>query len=309
MTNNRAVTGYMHPEYAQSLAEFGIPRELPTCKGWILQRQIPGFLYYDGMGCYPLFSCQDWTQLLVDLEDIGTNLISLSMVTDPFGEYDVAYLRRCFRDKVLPFKDHFVIDLRREMNTYVSDHHRRNARRGCKHVCVELCEDPEKRGSEWISLYSALIGKHNIAGLAALSPVALKKQLEVPGMVMFRATYGEATVGMILWYVQESRGYYHLGAYSDTGYELRASFALFWYAIEYFATAGIQWLDLGAGAGIRNSSAEDGLARFKRGWSTGTRTAYFCGRIFDRTRYLEVTRNKGALSSDYFPTYRSGEFA
>jgi hypothetical protein len=56
MTNNQAVTGYMHPQYARSLAEFGIPRKLPRCRGWILQRQIPDFPHYDGMGCYPFLS-------------------------------------------------------------------------------------------------------------------------------------------------------------------------------------------------------------------------------------------------------------
>ena len=88
------------------------------------------------------------------------------------------------------------------------------------------------------------------------------------------------------------------GAYSDTGYELRASFALFWVAIEYFAATDLQWLNLGAGAGVRNS--KDGLTRFKRGWSNGTRTAYFCGRIFDRAKYLKVTRSKGLSRATIF---------
>ena len=140
---NQAVTGYMHPQYAHSLAEFGLPRELPRSRGWILQRQIPDFSYYDGMGCYPLFACQDWAQLSNDLDQLGRDLIALSIVTDPFGEYDGAYLRRCFQDVVLRFKEHFVVDLSREMKAYVSDHHRRNARRGLKNVSVELCERPE----------------------------------------------------------------------------------------------------------------------------------------------------------------------
>jgi hypothetical protein len=99
MTKNQAVTDYMHPQYARSLAEFGIPRELPKCRGWILQRQIPGFPYYDGMGCYPLFSCQDWAQLFADLQTLSTELISQSVVTDPFGDFDAAYLRECFGDR------------------------------------------------------------------------------------------------------------------------------------------------------------------------------------------------------------------
>jgi len=124
---------------------------------------------------------------------------------------------------------------------------------------------------------------------------------------MFRAVHEERTVGMLLWYIQEEVGYYHLGAYSPVGYNLRASFALFWFAIEYFATNGLRWLNLGAGAGVRGDGM-DGLSRFKHGWSTGTQTAYFCGRIFDRARYLEIVRVKGISTTDYFPAYRKDEF-
>ena len=84
------MTGYMHPGYVESLKEFGTPRALPRCRGWILERQIPGYPYHDAMGCYPLFACQDWSQLHLDLEEVGSELVSLALVTDPFGEYDEA---------------------------------------------------------------------------------------------------------------------------------------------------------------------------------------------------------------------------
>jgi hypothetical protein len=80
------VTGYLHPLYAESLSEFGTPYELARCRGWILKRQIPGFSYYDAMGCYPLFPCQDWSKLSGDLEELGDQLVCLSVVTDPFGD-------------------------------------------------------------------------------------------------------------------------------------------------------------------------------------------------------------------------------
>jgi hypothetical protein len=69
----------------------------------------------------------------------------------------------------------------------------------------------------------------------------------------------------------------------------------------------IRWIDLGAGAGT-NSNAEDGLTKFKRGWTTRTRTKYFCGRVFDRSEYSRLTRIKGAEGASYFPAYRAGEF-
>ena len=83
------VNGYLHPGYAESLAEFGTPRELLRCGGWVLERQIPDFSYSDGMGCYPLFCCSDWSQLHKDLQDID-DLVALALVTDPFGSYTPA---------------------------------------------------------------------------------------------------------------------------------------------------------------------------------------------------------------------------
>jgi len=41
------LTGYAHPTYAQSLAEFGTPLELSRCGGWILVREILRFCYRD----------------------------------------------------------------------------------------------------------------------------------------------------------------------------------------------------------------------------------------------------------------------
>ena len=258
------------------------------------------------MGCYPLFVCQDWSQIYADLKDIGDELVTLSVVTDPFGQYETTYLRRCFRDVVLPFKEHFIVDLRRPMDTFVCKHHRRYARNACQRLYIEKCEDPIKFVAEWAQLYSSLIKRHNIKGMLAFSRLTFVKQLKVPGIVVFRAVHEEETLGMLLWYVQEEVGYYHLGAYSTLGYDLRASFALFWFAIEYFAACGLRWLNLGAGAGARND-ATDGLSRFKRGWSTGTRAVYFCGHIFDHARYLEIMKTNRIPATHYFPAYRQGE--
>jgi Acetyltransferase (GNAT) domain len=299
------VTGYLHREYAESLDTFGTPSELPGSKGWILERSIPGFDYYDAMGCYPLFFCQNWSLLKADLEEIEERLVSLSVVTDPFGDYDEAYLGQCFPDVVIPFKQHFVVDLSRPLDTFVHSHHRRNARKALKDLRVERGTNPADFLDDWISLYQTLIERHNIDGIAAFSIEAFARQFNVPGIVVFRAVYNDTTVGMLLWYVQSNRAYYHLGAYSARGYELGASFALFDYAIRYFAEHELEWLNLGAGAGL---SGESGLDRFKGGWSTGVRPAYFCGRILDVAKYAEILRVRRLPPTKYFPAYRVGEF-
>ena len=300
------MTGYKHPGYASSLAEFGKPLELPKCGGWILKRDIPGTSYFDAMGCYPLFLCDDWAQLVVDIQNLMGHLISITLVTDPFGNYNLSMLEDCFQDMVKPFKQHYVVDLDLPILNFVSDHHRRNARKALQNVAVELCPEPLNYIDEWVYLYSQLIEKHQIRGILRFSREVFTKQCVVPGIVMLRAIYNGVTVGMVLWYVVGERSYYHLGAYSPIGYELKASFALFWRAVEYFV-GKVRWLNLGAGSGL-DSNVNNGLSRFKRGWSTGTRTAYICGQILDPTQYSNIIKSKHIRETDYFPAYRLGEF-
>ena len=301
-------TGYLHPDYCASLSEFGRPRLLPECGGWVLERQIPNSQHIDAMGCYPLFLCQDWSHLQHDLESIGGGLVSVTLVIDPLAECDHELLRRCFPDLFEPFKQHFVVDLTRKPETFIHPHHRRNARKAEREMQVERCERPIDFLQDWVGLYAELIGRHNILGIPAFSPAAFAKQLAVPGIVMFRATQDGALLGMVLWYRQGNRAYYHLGAYNAKGYELGASFALFDLAINYFADSGTEWLNLGSSAGIA-PAATDGLGRFKQGWSTGVRTAYLCGRILDLPKYAELLEAPGISSIKYFPAYRAGEFS
>ena len=83
---------------------------------------------------------------------------------------------------------------------------------------------------------------------------------------------------------------------------------MFWRAIEHFRESGdVDWLQLGAGAGL-DPQSDDGLTRFKRGWATGSKTAYLCGRIFDREAYAALVQARGVSATDYFPAYRQGEF-
>lgn len=299
-------TGYTHPAYAGSLAEIGEPRRLPASAGWLLVRAIPGSPWRDGLGPYPLFACRDWSRLGDDLEALAGELVAVCLVTDPFAEADEAGLRRAFPDLARRFKEHFVVDLARPA---VSAHHRRNLRRALSAVDaveVERCAEPRRHLDEWCALYGALVERHGIHGIPAFSRAAFAAQLEVPGLVALRAVRGGETVAMTLWFEQEGRAYYHLGAASPEGYRAGASFALFAAAIARFREAGLEWLDLGAGAGAHGPGSA-GLARFKRGWATGTRPAWLCGRVLDRERYRELVAARGGVANGWFPAYRQGE--
>jgi len=300
------MTGYMHPDYAKSLAEFGTPRELPQCGGWILERKIKGFAAYDAMGCYPLFCCNDWSKLRADLDELESDLVSLSIVPDPFGSYDSNVLKECFKNVVIHFKDAFIVDLHLPINTIVSKNRRKKSRKALKNVSVEVCRRPWEHVEEWLNLYDTLIKRHNIFGIRKFSRMAFKLQLTIPDTVMLRALHKGNPVGATLWYIQGNVAYGHLAAFNSTGYDLLSSYALDWYAIEYFKYK-VRWLYFGPGSGVQNDPT-DGLSLYKRGWSTNTRTVYFCGRIFNPIRYSEIVKTKGITETEYFPAYRFGEF-
>jgi hypothetical protein len=301
------MTGYLDGRYARSLAEFGTPRLLRRTRGWLLEREIPGTACRDAMSCYPIFVCHDWRQLHVDLGDLAGTLVSVSVVTDPFGDYDLDYLRYCFSDVLLPFKKHYVIDLNLPLDAFVSRHHRLYARKALRTLDVQQCREPSNYLDEWVDLYVGLTRRHGMTGIRAFSRRSFRMQLEVPGVVMFRACEKGRTVAMSLWYTHGKAAYYHLAAANEEGYRSGASYALVWAAIEHFGGGRIEGLDLGAGAGL-TADISDGLSWFKDGWSSGTRLAYFGGRIIDPELYEALTGSPGPSSEGYFPAYRAGEF-
>jgi hypothetical protein len=303
------MTGYLHPDYAWSLCEFGLPRAITRSQGYILERPIGESGWRDAMGPYPLYCCRDWSGIEADLATLSGDLVSLALVTDPFGNFDEASLRKWF-DVVVPFKKHFLVDLKRNPLDAMSKHHRYYARRALETVRVDMVDRPLSQCPQWVELYDVLIRRHELRGVKAFSPESFRRQLGVPGMVMLRAESEGETVGMHLWYVQGDVAYSHLMALSERGYELSASYALYQRAIELFSEISdgpIAWLNIGAGAGLAGSN--DGLTRFKAGWANDARIAYFVGKILDRDRYEQLVRQHDATDSRYFPAYRHGEFA
>jgi hypothetical protein len=302
----RTDTGYRTAEYAASLSGFGRPVALPRSGGWILERGIAGTALVDAMGCYPVFACRDWSGLGDDLESLAGHLVSVSLVTDAFGNWTEAVLRRSF-DRVQAFKQHYVYDLALPPDLHVARSHRRNARRALRRLRVEVTPDPVRHVEEWAALYATLIQRHGITGLRAFSTHAFEKQLAVPGVTMLRAFDGSQVVAAQLWYAQADIGYCHLTAGTTVAYAVDAAYALYWSAIQHFRE-GLRWLDIGAESGL-SGHGTDGLGAFKRGWASGTRPVYFCGRIFDRRGYDELLRQRRVGQTDYFPAYREDEFA
>jgi Acetyltransferase (GNAT) domain len=301
----RSATGYAHSAYAHALSEFGEPIQLAASAGWLLQRAIGSSRSYDAMGCYPLFSCQNWRGLAADFEALRNDLVSIAMVPDPFGEYDIRLLHSCF-DRVVDFKSHFIIDFERPERN-VSKHHRYYARKALRDVRVDVCTNPGQFLQDWIVLYDCLVDRHGLKGIKAFSPQSFARQFQVPGLVVFRASTPDGqSVGAHLWYVQGDVAYSHLAAVNELGYKFSCAYAIYDAAIEYFK-GKIRFMDLGSGAG--SSSKDDGLTKFKEGWSDGQKSAYFCGRILNPERYRNLVDITNTGASAYFPAYRHGELA
>ncbi len=293
--------GYAQAGYARSLSDFGVPRALPRCGGWVLERAIAGTSARDLMGPYPLFACADWSRLSDDVDELGDDMVSLTLVVDPLADVEASALKRSFPDLVQPLNHHFIHDL--EQRTGPTAHHRRDVRRAARAVEVETCEEPLERLDDWVRLYAQLVERHGLAGLSAFSRESFRQQFALPGLVALRAERKGRTVGMTLWLEDGSNAYYHLAASSAEGYEVGASYALVAAALEHLREHGVRWVDLGGAPAA--ASPSDGLACFKRGWATGERPVHLCGRILDRSVYAQLAG--GGQASTWFPQYRAAE--
>lgn len=299
------LSGYLHPAYANSLLEWGTPLPLQRAGGTVLRRVVPGTDNSDAMGCYPLLACRDWSSLAADLAEIGDSIVAFSAVVDPLATVAEESLRAAFPDVLRPFKDHFVIELQRP-GPPGSAEHRRKARRAHARVNLHFVEQPACLLEEWTKLYALLVKRHAISGLRVFSAASFERQLIVPGVRAIRAEAGGEAVGITLWTEHDGNAYYHLGAQNETGYACAVSYAMVDAAITWFRELGCRFLDLGAGAGLDQGAS--GLARFKRGWATTIRTAWFGGRILDADTYARVSIASGQTAANYFPAYRCGEF-
>lgn len=295
--------GYLSEAYANALDEVGVPVPLGSAGGWCLARDVAGSELKDATGAYPLLCCRNWGALPDDLARMRGSFVSFVAVTDPLGDYDSGVLMRCFPDWLRRYKEHYVASLSDPLESFVTRHHRREARRALRQVEVHQADTPEAHGADWKRLYASLIARRGIRGTAAFSAQSLAAQLRVPGARMFGARSGGATVSVQLWYEQGAVAYYHLAASDSVGYQHGAAYALTWAALEYFRGRGLDMVDLGSAPGLEQSAGH-GLNRFKSGWATETRPAYLGGVILDAPEYARLTARGGGA---FFPAYRGAD--
>ena len=295
--------GYAHPRYAASLAEWGEPVALPRSGGSVLARTIPGSSLRDAVGPYPLLGCARPDAIDADLAALR-GLVSVVGVPDPLSGFREDVLRRAFPDLCRPYKTHHLADLSVPEDRRIAAHHRRRLRKAPAALVTERADDPAQWLDEWASLYDVLAARHGITGISRFSRASFAVQMTVPGISAFRARLGGETMSMSLWFRDGDRCWYHLGATSDAGYEAGAAHAVMRAALAWHAAAGCATADLGGAAGLAEDP-DDGLARFKRGWCTGTAVAFLCGRILDRPAYERLCLPSNGGEGGYFPAYRT----
>ena len=305
MKTAQTSTGYASRGYAESLSKFGELLHLPRSGGYLLKRQIPGTNHYDAMGCYPLFCCEDWSVLPADLADLPEEIVSVSLVANPFGNYSKKQLEGCF-DVVNPFKVHYIVDLDHGIEKIGTRHHRKQARSALEDIQVEVCKDPVGFVDFWTELYQTLARRHNIHGVRAFSREAFLQQLSMSEIVVHEAFFQSEIVGAQLFYMQGDVVHCHLGAVNDKGYQVGAFYALDYYSFEYFSGKARK-LDLGGGAGL-SGGHRDGLSLYKKGWSSETLPICFCGKVINPVKYADLFPLQGQEGTRYFPAYRAGEF-
>lgn len=255
------------------------------------------------MAPYPLLCCARWDALAADLDALAGELVSVTAVLDPFGDPTPDVLRGAF-DTADPFKEHFVADLSRPREAFVKTSHRAAVRRAQRTVEVAPVGNPAEALDDWMRLFGTLETRHGIDGIRAFSREAFAVQLAIPGSVLFEARVEGERVGLDWWFIQGDVAQGHLVAMSDVGYAHRASYATKWFLLEWFRDR-VRWLNFGGGAGA--VAADDGLTRFKTGWSTGTRIARLGKRILMPEVYRELAQAKGSPETNWFPAYRNGE--
>ena len=116
------------------------------------------------------------------------------------------------------------------------------------------------RAATWHHLYLALVRPHDIGGSCAF-PGGTDRQLEVPGLVTFRAEHDNQVVSMAPWYGRTRSRYYYLAASSDLGIGSRVG-RLVLALTRVLPTLHFIAVDLGAAAG--GEDVADGLSRSSR---------------------------------------------
>jgi len=293
----------LHPyatlAYAKTLTHVGHPLHVPDWHTYVIARDYEGKAV-DAVGPYPITCLAPESDLRSGLDALGNaGCVSVTFVVDNLIGPPISKFQNAFTF-VRPFKTHYLVD--GVVGTYQpSKHHRyeirRAAQRGVEVRIVPLLEILD----EWTALYDALISHHHIAGAQRFSRTSFEALANCEGFSTVAAFVDRKLVSCHLWVEFQNFVWSHLAASNALGYESGASYAVYDHSIRHFSR---RLINLGGAAGI-GGTADDGLARFKAGFSNRTQTVYLMGSVLNPELYLTLCAERDTSTSDYFPAYRA----
>ena len=293
---------YATERYAASLQHWGTSIDVPE---WGTSVIVRSFLqkHKDAAGPYPLCMLSAEADIPAGLERLKRmGLVSVVLVVDSAVFNDQPELGRYF-DMVSPFKSHFIYQ-RSEAPFQYSSHHRYEVKFATKRVEVRPF-DPKNDMTEWIGLYSSLVERHQLVGLHAFPTSSLEICASLDGFFGLAAWIDDNMVSCHLWVQHGDRAHSHLAASNTQGYTSRAAYALNDAMINSQWAKNLSELNFGGGAGTGNDP-DDGLSKFKRGFSNRIDRSYICGKVLDLDKYLALSQaTKNTTTAAFFPAYRS----
>lgn len=265
--------GYQSKQYAYSLKEWGEPIHLPAMNGWVLKQ--PGVV----TNLYPFFSCRNPINHSCSWNDIeflkrDKSIKDLVLYTDPLlntnsfvpYSYSLAdgFLYKQF-SKIEKNQPHYIVDFSKEL--VFSHNHWDNIRTFAKSG-YEVNQrtlnfiNRYDYADHFYELYQNTIKRNNIEGIAKFSRESFRRQLEVPGLVIFEVLDKKTKLPIAIrtFYLQNNDLYFHLAAASPKAYHISANHALVYEAINWCRQMGIDKLLLGTGP-------TEGLKSFKLGFA------------------------------------------
>lgn len=300
---SKPASPYASSAYLESCSHLGEPVEVRGTR-WLRRPIDESGSDFDLCGAYPLWTCDAPAELPDAFEALAPQGVCAVAVVDPLlAQAQGATLARAFSELWMPFKRHYLVDLRADFEGARSKHHRQAVRRAAKRVSIERAADPMAHAEEWVSLYGHLRERLGFHGAPAdFSDRDLAAQLALPGATYWRALVEGDCVAASVWLESAGVTAYHLSAASPAARSTEAPYGLMDAALREAAERGLETATLGGAAGLEDDPS-DGLAYFKSGWSTDQAPAFLGGRVLQPERYAELCA--GRETSTFFPAYRA----
>lgn len=292
--------GYSSKEYAEVYSKHG---EIFSELG-IIRRPIEDTDYHDEVSVYPFYP---------EYRDVfyyGTSskkCISGTYISDPLAKDHFLYKS----DGYEVYKTHYIVDLQSYDFNKLPENHKRNIKKNDKNVreghstylIPEVVAKVDPIAADMSYVYQDLVKRHNITGYTNYDLAQFKQLIKVPGTVVFRTTkhltdfHLPSRASYALFYIDKDNVYYHMGFGLEESYKLNANFILMHSAIEFFKRLGLNKLLLGSVP----DGGNDGLRRFKEGFSNESRENYILKHIYNEEVYDRLSKDK---STNMFPAYR-----